>query len=163
MRKTNPSKRSQGGQAIVMFTLMVWSVLIPIVGLAIDGGRGYLVRLKLSSAVDGGALAAARLLGTGSNASQQSLNATTTAREFVTANFPAGFFGANLVVDASGAGGSVARRCIGSGVGSERWMSRKAALGRGVRPHVLQRQRREPPAARRPIVPAGAAARSQPR
>ena len=51
-----------------MFTLMVSTVLIPMVGLAIDGGRGYLVRLKLSSAVDGGALAAARLLGTGSNA-----------------------------------------------------------------------------------------------
>jgi Flp pilus assembly protein TadG len=66
------------------------------VGLAIDGGRGYLVRLKLSSAVDGGALAAARLLGTGSNASQQLSYAQATARQFVTANFPAKFFGADV-------------------------------------------------------------------
>jgi Flp pilus assembly protein TadG len=90
-------KRSQGGQAIVLFTLMVSSVLIPITGLAIDGGRGYLVRLKLSSAVDGGALAAARLLGTGSNATVQLANAKATAAQFVAANFPANFFGANLV------------------------------------------------------------------
>jgi Flp pilus assembly protein TadG len=90
-------KRSQGGQAIVLFTLMVSTVLIPITGLAIDGGRGYLVRLKLSSAVDGGALAAARLLGTGANATAQLANAKATAAQFVAANFPANFFGANLV------------------------------------------------------------------
>jgi Flp pilus assembly protein TadG len=90
-------KRSQGGQAIVLFTLMVSTVLIPITGLAIDGGRGYLVRLKLSSAVDGGALAAARLLGTGSNATVQLANAKATAAQFVAANFPSNFFGANLV------------------------------------------------------------------
>jgi Flp pilus assembly protein TadG len=89
-------KRSQGGQAIVLFTLMVSTVLIPITGLAIDGGRGYLVRLKLSSAVDGGALAAARLLGTGSNATVQLANAKATATQFVAANFPSSFFGANL-------------------------------------------------------------------
>jgi Flp pilus assembly protein TadG len=79
-----------------MFTLMVSSVLIPMVGLAIDGGRGYLVRLKLSSAVDGGALAAARLLGTGSNAAQQLSYAQATAKQFVNANFPAKFFGADV-------------------------------------------------------------------
>ena len=96
MRLVKASKKSQSGQAIIMFTLMVASVLIPMVGLAIDGGRGYLVRLKLSSAVDSGALAAARLLGTGSNATQQLANAQSTAQQFVAANFPAGFFGANL-------------------------------------------------------------------
>uniref|UniRef100_Q01XW3 von Willebrand factor, type A n=1 Tax=Solibacter usitatus (strain Ellin6076) TaxID=234267 RepID=Q01XW3_SOLUE len=96
MRVKNTSKRRQGGQAIVMFTLLVSSVLIPMVGLAIDGGRGYLVRLKLSSAVDGGALAAARLLGSGSNAAQQLSMAKATAAQFVNANFPAKFFGASL-------------------------------------------------------------------
>lgn len=97
MRAGSTSKRSQGGQAIVLFTMMVSTVLIPIVGLAIDGGRGYLVRLKLSSAVDGGALAAARLLGTGSNAAVQLLNAQAAAKQFVVANFPTHFFGADLV------------------------------------------------------------------
>jgi Flp pilus assembly protein TadG len=96
MRVRNTSKRRQGGQAIVMFTLLVSSVLIPMVGLAIDGGRGYLVRLKLSSAVDGGALAAARLLGSGSNAAQQLSMAKATAAQFVNANFPPQFFGASL-------------------------------------------------------------------
>jgi len=90
------SKRLQSGQAIIMFTVVVASILIPIVGLAIDGCRGYLVRLKLSSAVDGGALAAARLLGTGSTAAKQLANAQATAAQFVNANFPAAFFGANL-------------------------------------------------------------------
>src|SRR5205085_1009029 len=96
MRVRTTSKKAQSGQAIIMFTLMVSSVLIPIVGLAIDGGRGYLVRLKLSSAVDGGALAAARLLGSGSNATQQAAYADATAKKFVTANFPAKFFGADI-------------------------------------------------------------------
>jgi Flp pilus assembly protein TadG len=91
------SKKSQSGQAIVMFTLMISSVLIPMVGLAIDGGRGYLVRLKLSSAVDGGALAAARLLGAGANASLQLTYAQETAKQFVAANFPSKFFGSDLV------------------------------------------------------------------
>jgi Flp pilus assembly protein TadG len=96
MRTNLTSRKARGGQAIVLFTLMVSTVLIPIVGLAIDGGRGYLVRLKLSSAVDGGALAAARLIGTGSSQTAQLNNAKSTASQFVTANFPAGFFGANL-------------------------------------------------------------------
>ena len=90
------SKRLQGGQAMIMFTLMVSSVLVPVVGLAIDGARGYLVRLKLSAAVDGGALAAARLLGTGATSDLQLANAKATATLFVNANFPANFFGANL-------------------------------------------------------------------
>jgi len=90
------SKKSQSGQAIVLFTMMVASVMVPITGLAIDGGRAYLVKLKLSSAVDGGSLAAARLLGTGANADAQLANAQQTAKQFVQANFPTGFFGASL-------------------------------------------------------------------
>ena len=97
MRVRGTSKSLKSGQAIVLFTLMISSVLIPIVGLAIDGGRGYLVRLKLSSAVDGGALAAARLLGTGNDQAAQVDNATQTVKQFVSANFPAKFFGADIV------------------------------------------------------------------
>jgi Flp pilus assembly protein TadG len=96
MHTNTKSKKAERGQAIVLLTTMVNLLLIPMVGLAIDGCRGYLVKLKLSAAVDGGALAAARLLGTGSNATQQLANAKGTASQFVTANFPAGFFGANI-------------------------------------------------------------------
>ena len=90
------SKRSQSGQAIVMLTIMTAFVLIPVVGLAIDGSRGYLIRLKLSAAVDGGALAAGRLMGTGATQAIQQANTIATAKLFVKANFPAGFFGASL-------------------------------------------------------------------
>lgn len=71
-------------------------LIMPIVGLAIDGGRGYLVRLKLSTAVDGASLAAARLMGTGATATIQQANAVATATQFINANFPAGYFGAKL-------------------------------------------------------------------
>ena len=96
MRASSTSKNPKSGQAIILFTMMVSTILIPMVGLAIDGGRGYLVRLKLSSAVDGGALAAARLLGTGADATAQLANAQATADKFVRANFPPKFFGADL-------------------------------------------------------------------
>jgi Flp pilus assembly protein TadG len=93
------SRRREGGQALIMLTMMVATVLVPITGLAIDGSRAYLVRLKLSSAVDGGALAAGRLIGTGSTVAQQLANAQETAKQFIKANFPANFFGANLAGD----------------------------------------------------------------
>ncbi len=96
MGRCSTSNRSKRGQALIMFSLMVSAVLIPMVGLAIDGGRGYLVKLKLSSAVDGGALAAARLLGTGTDVNAQVNNAKATVGQFVAANFPAKFFGADI-------------------------------------------------------------------
>jgi Flp pilus assembly protein TadG len=80
-----------------MLTLMISFVLIPVVGLAIDGTRGYLVRLKLSSAVDGASLASARLLGTGATSAAQKANAVATAQAYVHANFPTNFFGATIV------------------------------------------------------------------
>jgi Flp pilus assembly protein TadG len=71
---------------MVLFTLMLPAVLIPLVGLAIDGSRLYIVQAKLSSAVDGAALGSGRLLGTDANT-------TEIAGEFLDANFPTGFWG----------------------------------------------------------------------
>jgi Flp pilus assembly protein TadG len=81
-----------------MITLMLASFLIPMVGLAVDGGRAYLVRAKLSSAVDGASLAAGRLMGTPSGAAvaTQTSYTTATAQQYLGANFPTGFFGARL-------------------------------------------------------------------
>lgn len=92
-------RNGRSGQALIMLTLMLSSLLLPIVGLAIDGGRAYLVRIKLSTAVDGASLAAGRLLGTppGGTVSTQTTYATDTAQQFLAANFPSGFFGAQLV------------------------------------------------------------------
>lgn len=74
------------GSAMVLFTTMLPTLLLPLVGLAIDGSRLYIVQAKLATAVDGAALGAGRLLGT---------NADTVeiAGEFLNANFPAGFWG----------------------------------------------------------------------
>lgn len=52
------SRRAQRGQAIVMIGLII-VVLFGFVGLAMDGGRGYLDRRSLQAAVDAAALAAA--------------------------------------------------------------------------------------------------------
>ena len=65
---------------------MLPTVLIPLVGLAIDGSRLYIVQAKLASAVDGAALGAGRLLGT-------TANTTEIAGEFLNANFPTRLLG----------------------------------------------------------------------
>lgn len=74
------------GSAMVLFTAMLPTVLVPLVGLAIDASKVYIVQAKLSSAVDGAALGAGRLLGTDANT-------TEIAGEFLNANFPTGFWG----------------------------------------------------------------------
>ena len=68
--------------------------LVPILlctGLAIDLGRGYLVRVALAKAVDAAALAAAR------NITADSATATAVANNIFNANFPAGFLGVSSV------------------------------------------------------------------
>jgi Mg-chelatase subunit ChlD len=62
--------------------------LVPLVGLAIDGTMLYIVQAKLSSAVDGAALGAGRLLGTAANT-------TEIAGEFLNVNFPTNYWGTN--------------------------------------------------------------------
>lgn len=51
------SRRRQSGQAIVLLALMML-VLLGMVGIAVDGGRGYVDRRELQDAVDAAALAA---------------------------------------------------------------------------------------------------------
>jgi len=79
--------RRQRGSTVLLIAMMLPLVLIPIVGLAIDGTVLYLVQAKLSSAVDGAALGAGRLLGTNANT-------TEIAGEFLSANFPSSYWGA---------------------------------------------------------------------
>src|SRR5438552_3404803 len=67
--------------------------LVPLLlctGLAVDLGRGYLVRVALAKAVDAAALAAAR------NLAGDRSQAEAVARNIFNANFPAGSFGVNL-------------------------------------------------------------------
>ena len=65
--------------------------LLACTGLAVDLGRGYLVRVALARAVDAAALAAAR------NIAADSSQALRAANNIFNANFPAGFLGVSSV------------------------------------------------------------------
>ncbi len=82
MNRIQRLRKSQRGTTLVLFTLMLPLVIVPLVGLGIDGTMLYIVQGKLSSAVDGAVLGAGRLLGTPANTSE-------IANEFLTANFQA--------------------------------------------------------------------------
>jgi Flp pilus assembly protein TadG len=70
---------------MTLMTMLLPFLVIPLVGLAIDGTKLYIVQSKLSAAVDGAALGAGRLLGTTANTKE-------IAAEFLKANFPAGYW-----------------------------------------------------------------------
>ncbi len=84
------TKASERGIIVLTFTLaLVFLVLV--VGLAIDGGMLYLTKVKLQSAGDAAALAAARSLNLSLQESQQVTDAQTAATHFFNANFPSGY------------------------------------------------------------------------
>jgi len=88
MHANRSHSRGQKGATLLLLLLGLPIVFIPLVGLAIDGTRLYIVQAKLSSAVDGAALGAGRLLGT-------TANTTEIAGEFLNVNFPSGYWGTN--------------------------------------------------------------------
>lgn len=80
--------KREEGVAMYLFAALLVTMLV-FAGLAIDLGRGYIVKAHLSKAVDGTALAAARYIGQGQSAAQ------TEASKIFYANFPNGYLGAN--------------------------------------------------------------------
>lgn len=95
MRAKIRSRSGRRGSTLVLFTLMLPTLLIPLVGLGIDATMCYIVQAKLGGAVDGAALGAGRLLGTPAVPAE-------IANEFLLANFQAngttmGFWGANTL------------------------------------------------------------------
>jgi Flp pilus assembly protein TadG len=85
-------RRGRRGIVVIMLSLMVAVVMLPLVGLAIDGSILYLVQAKLSAAVDAATLAAARSLSVGLDITSQTASATATAQSFFYANFPSGYW-----------------------------------------------------------------------
>ena len=77
------SKKERGFALIYMAVMLTGMLLFS--GLAIDGGRAYVVKAQLSKAVDGAALGAARALNSG--------NPRQEATQIFKANFPDGFLG----------------------------------------------------------------------
>lgn len=96
---------------ILLATALVIFFLIPVVGLSVDAGVLYLVKTKLSMAVDAGALAGARALSRGVSNDQQIASAQDTARAYVRANFPTNFLpDTNLTIAAPNVDLSVENR-----------------------------------------------------
>ena len=91
------SHRRERGVSIVMLTFLVAFVLIPMIGLAIDGAILFWMKAKLSAAVDAAALAAARSLNVGLDFPSQQDNAEKVGQQYFAANFPTGLMGAAVV------------------------------------------------------------------
>jgi Flp pilus assembly protein TadG len=83
----------QGGQILILMAASM-TILIGMVGLAIDSGLAYGVKAKLESAVDAATIAGARALAEGADDSARIAAAKTAAKAYFTANFPPNFLGA---------------------------------------------------------------------
>lgn len=77
---------SQRGASLILFTFVFVVVVLPMLGLALDGALVFWVKAKLSAAVDAAALAAGR---------NPTVSATTTAQQYVYANLPVGWMGSS--------------------------------------------------------------------
>ncbi|MBK9167982.1 MAG: VWA domain-containing protein [Bryobacterales bacterium] len=82
--------RGRRGFVLLLFAMSSVSIL-GIVGLTIDLTMLYLIKAKLSSAVDAGALAGARSLARGVSLSAQAASASATSKAYFRANFPSGY------------------------------------------------------------------------
>ncbi len=85
------SKR-QRGVILIMLTVSLM-VIVPMAGLAFDVGLLYLIRTKLSAAVDAAVMAGARSLNRGMDLASQIDSARETANRYFDANFPEGLYG----------------------------------------------------------------------
>jgi Flp pilus assembly protein TadG len=88
------SKRNhrERGMAL-MITAIAMLFVVPFVGLSIDAGLAYVVRGRLSAALDSAALAAGRGLNLGSDLATAQTAAIAAATSFFNANFPPGYMG----------------------------------------------------------------------
>src|SRR5581483_7377325 len=76
---------------VMVYMAVILTALLLFSGLALDGGRAYVVKAQLSKAVDGAALGAARALNSGDPRGE--------AVRIFKANFPAGYFGTTSSTD----------------------------------------------------------------
>ena len=89
--RSNPRRRK--GSITTLFTLTLFFVVVPMVGLAIDAGLLFAIKAKLQTSTDGAALAAARSLSRGLSLGAQQGSATATAQKFFDANIQNGWLG----------------------------------------------------------------------
>src|SRR5262244_1764343 len=82
--------RNQKGVALIYIAITLTTMCL-FTGLAVDGGRAYVVKAQLTKAVDGAALGAARNLNEGDPRGE--------ATRIFKANFPAGYLDTLSVTD----------------------------------------------------------------
>lgn len=100
MRNKQVIRRAgERGYVLMIYTLMLFFVIVPMLGLAIDAGILYTIKAKLQTAVDGAALAASRSLNSGETIASQESAAGTFATAVYHANFPANWLGVTPVND----------------------------------------------------------------
>jgi uncharacterized membrane protein len=90
MRKQGSDTSGQRG-FILVYVAAALACLLLFTGVAVDGGRVYVVKAQLTKAVDGAAVAAARNLNSG--------NSRHEAAKIYRANFPIGFMGTTSSTD----------------------------------------------------------------
>jgi Flp pilus assembly protein TadG len=86
--------RGESGAIAIYFGLSC-IVFVGVAGLAVDAARGYLVKARLSEAIDAAALAGGKALQTANDPLNNKVKADALA--FFNANFPNGALGANVV------------------------------------------------------------------
>lgn len=92
MQFLSPKNSRQKGAALILLTMMLVIVVIPMIGLAIDGGMSYLVQTRLSASCDAAALAGARSLSVGLDLASQMSSAQATITEYLQSDFPNGLY-----------------------------------------------------------------------
>ncbi|HLJ47411.1 MAG TPA: vWA domain-containing protein [Bryobacteraceae bacterium] len=91
MLPSSSKKRERGFALIVNAAMLVFTVAA--VGLALDVGSIYMIKGRLSAAVDAAALAAGRSVNLANTVQAAQTAATNMANQFFSANFPAGYLG----------------------------------------------------------------------
>lgn len=92
MTEINPKDRKSRGFILLTHAVMIFFT-IAMIGLAVDAGTMYVIKGRLSSAVDAAALAAGRSVNLANTIAAASAAATVTATQFFNANFPNGYLG----------------------------------------------------------------------
>ena len=82
------------GSVSVVFLLALTFVLLPLIGLAVDAARLFVIKAKLATAVDAAALAAGRSLSIGEDINAQKDSAIATGQAYFKANFPNNYWNA---------------------------------------------------------------------
>ena len=90
-------KRRERGAALVLVTFLSAFLLIPLIGIAVDGSILYWAKAKISAAVDSAALSGARSLNLGTDWPTEQAQAITTGTQYFWANFPNGMMRTSIV------------------------------------------------------------------